>query len=709
MGLFRAASTLSGLMGPRKVKSPHVQCLYVMMTLLVTSQCLIPSVSGCVFPAFVQTNGTNHVWKGRIVEQNTESSRAYKFDVRTMMAESADPSVKPFTRICVQAYGADKFLVAHEESGQAGGRYTCIQILQRGTGLVQLKVAPLSKRLDRSLCDDHNLLLDDWVLIDESRIKDSRVTCALQGGFEMAVYDNRMHQGVCDGNKGETRIESECEHGEGMTFYFRQTTCVPDGMYMYAQQRVLCLANWEEGDWTFILTKHESRDYMWIVRFPTEVMTTGIASFTAHLFKDLVAETSDIVRATDNYLKFSMTQSLHQVAGKLCIDDYEICSVLKDPCRYSDAMKLTCSKTCGVCNTTNPRLCTFKHDLQGHWYDAVDPNRGAVVINASSLSIDSKHNYQCIDWRNFAPHANDSRHRVGEEKIMVVTYTNGCRARYACGRFVQNSPAAFFFQVSKSRRWPLITMADEKISCEKFEYEHDSNGVGPKIRYRSKHLRMLVPEENSHTVTCDLEEFWLFDVVFKDDVRCSGEMIQAQNGSRDTIQFSFSEDCTVQKLRDTYNCVEFSTFAPANDRLLVTRNSGDPGKVYCWIFPQRHRNMFHLVEASQCNEISKRRIRRGRLRPLATFTKRKKRVVYTPSVLTEDKVLNETIKIVEVESETSTAETVDVTYSISDVKTKNVTSHDPAEEGGSNPLVITAVVITLMIFQIPFLCKCQNC
>ena len=678
------------------------------LTAFLTSQILLSTVSGCVFPAFVQTNGTSQVWKGRILEQNTDSSLEVKFNVGAMLVvKSTDPNINPYTRICVQAYGADKFLVAHEETGQSGGRYTCMQILQRGRGLVQLRVAPLNKRMDRSLCDEQHLRLDDWVLIDATRIQDSRETCALHGGYEMTLFDNSMHQGVCDGYKGETRLESECEHGEGMTFYYRQTTCVPDGLYMYAQQRVVCMANWVSSHWTFTLIKHEQKDYMWILRVPTNVLTGGDESFTIHLFKDLVAEMSDIVQSTSNYLRLSMVRSISQNVRSLCIDDYEICSVLKDPCAYSDAMALTCSKACGVCNTTNPRSCTFKYDLQGRWADAADPQRGTVVINASSLSIDNRHNYQCIDWRNFAAQSEEQRHHVGEEKMVVATYTNGCRARYACARFVQNSPAAFFFQVSRSRRWPLITMADEKLSCEHFEYEHDSENGGPKIRYQSKHLRMLVSQTSNHTVPCDLEDFWLYDVDLKDNIRCSGEMVQAMNGTRDYMQFNMP-DCPVQKLRDTYNCVEFSNFAPANDKLLVTRNAADPSKVLCWIFPQKHRNMFHLVEASQCNEISKRRIRRGRLRPIATFSKRKKKVPYDTSVYRETKVLNDTKQIVEVESETSTSDSVDVTESIEDIISRNETSLKPAEES-SNPLVVAAVVITLMVFQIPFLCKCKGC
>ena len=668
---------------------------YLLVALLLTS--LYPSAHGCVFPGFVQTNGTNQEWRGRIREQNKEPSLSVKIQTGTMTVESKDSSIRSFTRICVQAFGADKFLVAHEEEGQVGGRYTCMQLLQRGTGLVQLKVAPVNKRMDRSLCDDEQLLLDDWILLDMSRITESKETCALRGGYEMTIFDRSAYQGVCDGYKGETRIESECEHGEGLFFYFRQTTCVPDGLYMYTSQRVICVANWEADDLTFILLKHDKHPYMWIMRLSTQDITNNSPSFVAYVFKDLVAEMSDIIRSTENYLRLAMVRSAPQPVGSLCFDDYEICSELGDPCRYSDSMAVTCSKTCGVCNTTNPRLCTFKHDLQGRWLDASEPERDRVTINASSLVIDGRHKYQCIDWRTLIAPSDKNN---AEEKMVVTTYSNGCRARYACARFIQKSPAAFFFQVSQSRRWPLVSSVSEKLSCENFEYEHESDGNGPKIRYRSRHMRMLVPKTANYTVTCDLEEFSHIEVSYKDSVRCSGELLQNEsNGTKEYLRFSFP-GCQVQRLRDTYSCVEFSTFAPANDRLLVTRNERNPYKVFCWIFPQRTPNMFYLVDASQCNEISKRRIRRGRLRPIATFEKRKI-VLLT---FHEEKVLNSSATV-DYEADTSTAETIDVTETLTE---RNLTTASPTE-GGTNPLVVTAVIITLMAFQIPFLCKCKSC
>jgi len=38
-----------------------------------------------------------------------------------------------------------------------------------------------------------------------------------------------------------------------MNFDFRLDVCVPTGLFMYARQRTLCVANWTSGPYTFML------------------------------------------------------------------------------------------------------------------------------------------------------------------------------------------------------------------------------------------------------------------------------------------------------------------------------------------------------------------------------------------------------------------------------------------------------------------------
>jgi hypothetical protein len=58
------------------------------------------------------------------------------------------------SRVCVQVVSGDRYLVAHEEPGQRGERYTCIQFVRRSPEVLQIREAPIGDRLDRSMCRD---------------------------------------------------------------------------------------------------------------------------------------------------------------------------------------------------------------------------------------------------------------------------------------------------------------------------------------------------------------------------------------------------------------------------------------------------------------------------------------------------------------------------------------------------------------------------
>ena len=55
-----------------------------------------------------------------------------------------------------------------------------------------------------------------------------------------------QQKGVCDAYRGETRVESECQRGDGFVFQFRRTHCIPADIYMYARQATHCVAGWTD-------------------------------------------------------------------------------------------------------------------------------------------------------------------------------------------------------------------------------------------------------------------------------------------------------------------------------------------------------------------------------------------------------------------------------------------------------------------------------
>ena len=219
---------------------------------------------------------------------------------------SSDSQVKPFTRVCIQSYKNDKFLVAHEETGQDPRFIHLYANSQKKFDRPADSRSGIVRRNGRNLCDDSNMKLDGWIIMDIKSVMNHREDCSLVGGFNMQVYDKSSYKGVCDGYLGETRLESECLPGDGLNFHYRQAKCIPDGLYMYPTQRSYCLANWEDGQFKFILLKHDRMNYLWVMRFPKDVQSNG--KFTAFLMKDLYATTDNAVTTTNNYLSLTMSK-----------------------------------------------------------------------------------------------------------------------------------------------------------------------------------------------------------------------------------------------------------------------------------------------------------------------------------------------------------------------------------------------------------------
>ena len=112
--------------------------------------------------------------------------------------------------------------MTHQERGQTRPKYMCVDFLKRAPAIMQLREGPLRNRLDKRVCQEDGLQINDWLIIDAINVDHApSVPCTLQGGYNIAIYDNKQRRGYCQGYKGHTRLESECTTGEGMVFYFR--------------------------------------------------------------------------------------------------------------------------------------------------------------------------------------------------------------------------------------------------------------------------------------------------------------------------------------------------------------------------------------------------------------------------------------------------------------------------------------------------------
>ena len=169
--------------------------------------------------------------------------------------------------------------------------------------------------------------------------------------------------------------------------------------------------------------------------------------------------------------------------------------------------------------------------------------------------------------------------------------------------------------------------------------------------------------------------------------------------------------CRHKLTKLTYNCLESSKLTPTDDLFLVTRTyTRHSEQLYCWLFPSRRKKLFYLIKGARCNEATARRIRKDRLRPLATFryngSNPSTRITKTGFVSSEDyDSMNG--KFISTRNNSSTTATMNRTQvNTTGGPGRANRTGDPVHKEGeqSNPAIVAVAVIFFMIFQLPCLC-----
>ena len=463
---------------------------------------------------------------------------------------------------------------------------------------------------------------------------------------------------------------------------------------MYSTQNTYCLATWRTGAYQFVLLRHDLQPYMWVFRY----VHGEENNFIAYLFTDIVADSDNAIPVTSNYLMLTMSRVPSQNLENLCIDDFNICSDHNDPCNYGDkvAMKLTCAATCGTCTARRPNRC-FRRHMRGEWLDPDSPSRTGLVINETSLVIDDMPALHCVEWEG--SQVSDAE---GYTEIMLVSvYDNGCRAKYTCAQYTYPSSSVLFIKLSSPRMWPLIESPTEAVTCHHFTYIPDSSrNPSYRTKLRSRNFRPLLSDTRPVPVECDLSRFAESEVTLADGRQCSVAIDQPV--SQDSITLDLS-DCGRVNMPQRHMCLEYLQLAPSTDEILVTRSDLSQGQVLCWIFPRgrnnRQQNNFYIVEANHCNEVAVKRIRKGRLEPMASFTRARR------SATTHKEV--STLSVDDPNAYGSQEDYINIVHDDTPpvFPTKNTTH--PVADDLPNPIVVGAVIVVFLALQIPCLLKCS--
>lgn len=106
-------------------------------------------------------------------------------------------------------------------------------------------MSQLYTRQTLELCDDQNMALDRWPIVQVSQTPEQKITCPFMGGYNVNMfYPNDT--AVCPDLLLVMRMESECEEEEGIVFDFREKQCVPSSLPPTIKQQVYCIAYWTQ-------------------------------------------------------------------------------------------------------------------------------------------------------------------------------------------------------------------------------------------------------------------------------------------------------------------------------------------------------------------------------------------------------------------------------------------------------------------------------
>ena len=588
----------------------------------------------CQFPEYALADGSQtgvrNDWRTMIRNQNAGSRKtAYTvgvlFDRNVMRTSIIDGDrvfnkPKQYTRGCLQQFEDDKYLVSHHDEGEHT-QYMCMQFVKRSNDVLQLRESQLSDGRDIHLCDDEHLTLNPWPLLNRANMFQDHVDCPLSGGYDMKLHGGDSGR-TCSVYDSHMRLESECMKGDGMIFYFRQKDCIPEGLKMSIRQRVFCTASWREGSYTFMLIQHEKRNHQWCLRY----WSAAEGSFTMYLFKDLVCDEKRRITATKNYLRFDMKQEAPPKS--LCVDDFQGCSVWNDPCKHDHFTELACAKRCGVCNSTRPARCTFPNNMRSTFVKPRTHDKVQIVLGEQRMTIPGFSDFTCTEW----DHVIEPRDSQSIKKMMVTTFTNGCRPRYTCVEIAHNSPSVLRYRLSQSQVWPFLRKDNDghRWDCSSFKYQKDPPPLND--QFRSTQFKTMVSQYTRTHVPCHLPEEKHFRVTYtKDGRKCNGTLKLKRSNRRGVIatKMVLTQMCgeDESETRQDFSCLDSLNHGYIGLRIILTEPVNKPGDVQCWLFPQKTTSKFYLMGDAECNLHTKFQIDEKIKMPLAEFTVKEKEEV----------------------------------------------------------------------------------
>ncbi len=560
-----------------------IRCpLAVVLLMVLTSEA---QEKACTFPMFMyEAPG----WDTGVRSEGRSSGSFIIFEEDRMVSIDYqnwdDPELQS---LCVTNVGPNKTIVSFPTANNATA-FKCIQYVKRSDHVVQILESESSSTRDNSLCDDDNLILNDWPLVWAS-IPDEYQTCGFSGGFEILdIHIPSRDQHFCEGLSLPPRIESECQFGEGITLNFRYPQCVSDVNMPIFEVKFQCLGSWIASGYRFtVITDGASfLPGLWLMRFP-EVITDD---FYIDFVKDIVADRAANVSQTTEYLRWRLVRKVYP---SLCEDESSDCSNCDEDGGFY------CQKTCEICDrVAAQQRCSFDRTLRGEWVESSWSGTRTTRLSSSLLYPPGLSPFECfviggedsLDWLE-----------VTGRQTLVSLHKNGCRPRYACVAINSINPVVIQYRLSQSIVWPHSQTPQAEDICDYNQFQDDSAPLGS--TYRSQYEKYLVRRTsptNRRLEACDLNHNLVFTVVLNnhDQDTCVGTLKQCPRENHTLVLHA--PGCRAWKAVQTLNCL--SSTVEMQERFLLLQDPAQLDNIFCLASSTEpnHHNMFFL-HASDCH------------------------------------------------------------------------------------------------------------
>lgn len=316
----------------------------------------------CRFPRYLETSA---IWTATYSDKRTLQGYFQGNLLRASRCDE-DRNCFQFIRMCLFKRDNNKYEVQHKSrGGSKPPMYLCMQILQRGRSIIQIRESQELYFRSPNACNDEHLILDNWPMVTTENYEEQKIACPFSGGYNIRLHTSDK-QPKCDREIIPARLESECEQGDGMKINFHSRDCLEKDLEMKVEQSLYCVATWTHGNYTFVILRPQNDDFKaWCMRITGTDFSNPIEH--GHLFVDLVCDPGDgngNIRETSKYLYLEFTQ---RIISSTCADSYaRICDDIR-LCQFNDeTYSVNCRRFCNYCSGEQ-NLCTFPGPLQGNW------------------------------------------------------------------------------------------------------------------------------------------------------------------------------------------------------------------------------------------------------------------------------------------------------------------------------------------------------